>query len=85
MSFLKQFLVKCEHPRDLLSAESNVSVSIVGPDNGFPVKGSTASFSCPLGWSLIGSHSESAKCTENGEWEFDLDQIICHHSPNGLL
>ena len=81
MSFVKQFLVKCEHPRDLLSAESNVSVSIVGPGNGFPVKGSTASFSCPLGWSLIGSHS--AKCTENGEWESNLDRIMCHYSAYG--
>ena len=50
-------------------------------NNGFPVKGSTVRFSCPCGQVLLGSHS--AKCTENGEWEPDLSEIMCHHSEIG--
>ena len=71
-----QLLAKCKHPRELLSAESNVSVSTIVGYNGFPVESSTVSFSCPPGLELIGSIS--AKCTENGEWEFDLSQLMCN-------
>jgi hypothetical protein len=77
------FLAKCEDPRDLLPAESNVSVSIIEGYNGFPIESSTVRFSCPSGLELIGPHS--AKCTENGEWEPDLTEIRCRHSEIGLL
>ena len=71
-------LAECGHPQDLLPAESNVSVSrIMGP-NGFSVEGSSVRFSCPQGWELIGSIL--AKCTENGEWEPDPSQLVCHYS-----
>ena len=71
-------IAKCQHPQDLFSAESNVSVTrIIGP-NGFPIEDSTARFSCPQGSELIGS--SSAHCTENGEWEPDLSQLMCNYS-----
>ena len=70
------FIAKCEHPRELLSAESNVSVSTIVGYNGFLIEGSTVGFSCPPGLEQIGSHS--AKCTENGEWEPDLSQLSCN-------
>ena len=59
----------------MLSAESNVSdLRIVGP-NGIPVEGSTVSFSCPQGLELVGPIS--AICSQNGEWEPDLEGVIC--------
>ena len=70
------FIAKCEHPQELLSAESNVSVSTIVDYNGFAVEGITISFSCPPEFKLIGPHS--AKCTENGEWEPDLSQLKCN-------
>ncbi len=78
------FIAKCDHPRDLLTAcaaESNVSVSMIEGHSGFPIEGTTITFSCPSGLKLIGPRS--AKCTENGEWEPDLMEIRCHHSEIG--
>ena len=75
------FIAKCEHPRKLLSAESNISVSTIVGYNGFSVEGSTVSFNCPSELELIGPHS--AKCTENGEWEPDLKGIMCNHTAKG--
>ena len=78
---INYFIAKCDHPRDLLSAESNVSVSAIEGYNGFPIEGSIVRFSCPSGQVLFGP--DSAKCTENGEWEPDLSQTMCHHSVLG--
>lgn len=76
------FIAKCDHPRDLLSAESNVSVSEIEGYNGFPVEGSTVRFSCPSGLDLIGCHS--SKCTEIGEWEPDFSQLTCNSGDHTL-
>ena len=77
------FIAKCDHPKDLLSEEGNVSVSTIEGYNGFPVEGSIVRFSCPCGMELIGPLAHSAKCTENGEWEPDPSKIMCHHSKMG--
>ena len=72
-------IAKCEYPQDLFSAESNVSIPrIIVDPSGFPIEGSTVRFSCPRRSELIGS--SSAQCTENGEWEPDLSQLMCNYS-----
>ena len=79
---LFMYIVKCEHPRDLLPTGSNVSVStIVGP-NGLPIEGSTVKLNCPPGWEIFGA---MYMCSQNGEWEPDLKGITCNHPANSKV
>ena len=47
----------------------NDSIIRVISDNRLPVEGSTITFNCPPGMEQIGLGSNSATCTDNGEWE----------------
>ena len=68
----------CRHP-ELLPMVNNDSITRVLSDNHIPVEGSTITFSCPPEMELIGSNS--ATCTENGEWELsDSSGLTCAKS-----
>ena len=80
MQYLIISTANCGVP-ELLSTVSNDSVpNIVGYDNHniIPVEGSIVTFSCPPGLVLNGSNS--ATCTENGEWEPDPSRLTCNDS-----
>ena len=58
----------------VMSNDSMVpSVSVQYPT--LPVEGSSITFSCPPGFTLIGPNS--ATCTKNGEWEPDPSGLMC--------
>ena len=63
----------CGHPK-LLSTCGDSVPKVVAYD-GLPIEGSTIRFSCPPGLVLVGS--DSAACTENGEWEPDPSGVMC--------
>ena len=73
------YIAKCGLPNLLpmcpVSYCNDSVQNIEGYDDIIPVEGSTITFSCPLG--LVLSGSNSATCTENGEWEPDPTQLIC--------
>ena len=67
--FIDTIIANCGHPG--LVPRANDSLPRVEGYDDFPVrKGTNITFSCPPGKVLIGPNS--ATCTENGEWEPDL-------------
>ena len=69
-------VANCGHPEILLKA--NDSVPSIEDYNGLLIEGTTIRLSCPPGLELIGPNS--ATCTNNGEWEPDLNSLMCNDS-----
>ena len=69
-------LANCREP-ELISPVESVP-RVAGYDDVIPVEGTTIMFSCPPGLVLIGFSSNSATCTENGEWEPDPSGVTCN-------
>jgi hypothetical protein len=70
-------VVNCGDPE--LSSTANDSVPNIEGYDGLPIKGITIRFSCPPGLELIGeSSSNSATCTESGEWDPYPSDFVCN-------
>ena len=72
------FIAYCGHPEVLFTARNESVPKVVNTENFIPVEGSTATFSCPPGFELVGS--DTVTCTENGIWEPDPSGLICNYS-----
>ena len=68
-------IANCGHPESQLLSTNDSVPRVDGLDDILPIGGSTVTFSCPPGLVLIGLNS--ATCTENGEWEPDLSELMC--------
>ena len=65
----------CELPT-INSGINFVPRGIIDGDNNLLIEGSTVRLNCSPGLILIGSNS--AICTENGEWEPDISGVTCN-------
>ena len=69
-------IANCGQPEFLPRA--NESVPNIESYDGLPIEGSTIMFSCPPGLLVIGLNL--ATCSDNGEWEPNLHDLVCNDS-----
>ena len=76
-------VANCGDPEILPTANDSVLVPSIEDYSGLPIEGTTIRFSCPPGLKLIDG-PYSAICTENGEWEPDLNSLILCNDSKGF-
>ena len=70
-------LAICGDPESFLST-SNDSLPNIEDYDGLPVQNTMITFSCPPGFMVVGPNL--ATCTEDGEWEPNLGDVMCSNT-----